>query len=150
MFDLFRKKPKPISIEGLGDFRYFKDKFDEYWEADSTVDIRGDSIDVDFFAISGDRLGVNEQGKAHALDLAKDSEKIWLLIDHRFTALVENEIANCNVANVREHFYIKSIAIEDDTSWEVGFHCKTEDVFVEVFVRNGAVTNLEKDYGCCT
>lgn len=149
MFNIFKPKPSNVSIQGIGEFKYYKDKVDEYWELNSKYSDTENAIDLDFCALTGSSSEINFSAKKKAMELLAKPNKLWELVNEEFIKSVSKDINEISKATVKNHFYIKSLTIESESSYEVGFHALNLDIFLELFVRNGSVNKLEKDYDCC-
>ena len=149
MFNFFKTKVPNITIQNLGEFKYYKDKTDQYWERTKKYTDNENSIDIDFLALSGEPSKINFIAENYAKKLINNPNKLWSLADGEFIKSASEDIAEISNENVKKHFYIKSLTIETESSFEIGFHAYKPDVFIELFVVNGTVSKLEKDYGCC-
>ena len=149
MFSTFISQPPKIHIEGLGDFRYLKDETDEYWEMTSEFSDPGNSIQLDFCAIDGNSDEVSKSAKDAVIELLKDPAILWSLVDDRFLDAAKEDAPEMTKASIKKHFFIKSLNVSNSGFFEVGFHRKGKDIFLELFVREGSVTEIHKDYGCC-
>lgn len=149
MFNIFKAKPPNISIQGLGEFKYFKDKADEYWELISKYRDPENSIDIDFCALLGTPNEVGLSAKNIAIELLNNPSKIWKFADDEFLNCASEDISDVTKNSIKEYFYIKTFTAENSDSFEIGFHAYNSDVFIELFVRGGEISNIEKDYGCC-
>lgn len=149
MFNIFKSKPSNISIQGLGELKYYKDKTDEYWTLIENYKDLKNSIDLNFCAIEGTSIETNGSATKIMMYLINNPNKIWELVDDKFIKLAAEDIIGIRVNSVNEHFYIRSIASTSEESYEIGFHAVNIDIFLEVFVRNGIVDSIEKDYRCC-
>ncbi|MEL7023512.1 MAG: hypothetical protein AAGL69_07155 [Pseudomonadota bacterium] len=149
MFKRFKSKPDDVHIEGLGAFRYFEDEVDKYWELTSVFGDPANAIRLDFCAVDGDSNGTKETAKDALLALLNDPTALWSLVDHKVVEAVKGGASEINEANFKEHFFVKTLTVSDFGFFEVGFHSKSKDVFLELFVRQGVVTDMDRDYGCC-
>jgi len=149
MFNFFKTKLPNIIIQDLGEFKYFEDKTDQYWERTTKYIDDDNSIVIDFLALSGKPSQINFIAESLAKKLINNPDKLWSLVGSQFFESASEDIVDISTENVKKHFYIRSLVIETENSYEVGFHACKLDVFIELFVVNGTVSKLEKDYGCC-
>lgn len=149
MFSIFKPQPPAIHIDGLGDFRYSKEGIDEYWELVSELKDLDNSIELDFCAIDGNPAGVYESSKDAVVALLNNPTTLWSLVDEKFMASVIEDAPELTKESIKEHYFIKSLTVSELGSFEIGFHSRDKDVFLELFVREGSVTEIHKDYGCC-
>jgi len=149
MFNLFKSKTPNIIIHGLGEFKYFEDKIDRYWELVSKYIDNKNSIEIDFLTLSGTSSEVDFAAKNFAIKLINQPNKLWGLVNDSFFEIASKNIKDYSKESVKENFYIKSLTIKTENFFEVGFHAYKSDIFIELFVKEGNVYKIEKDYDCC-
>jgi len=126
-----------------------KEDTDEYWELISELRDPNNSIDLGFCAIDGNPAGVYEPAKDTVVALLNNPTTLWSFVGERFLSSAKEDIPELTKDRIKDHYFIKSLTVSDSDSFEIGFHSKDKDVFLELFVREGTVTEIHKDYGCC-
>ena len=149
MFNIFKNHPPEKHVKGLGDFRYTKDGIDEYWELISELRDSNNSIEIDFCTINGNTAGAYESAENTVIALLKNPTALWALVDEEFLSSAKEDIPELTKERIKEYYFIKTLTVSDSGSYEIGFHSKDKDIFLELFVREGSVTEIHKDYGCC-
>ena len=66
-----------------------------------------------------------------------------------FFEKVFTKFGELNMHDVKNKFYIKSLTCSSKDKFEFGLHSTERDIFVELFCRNGVVTEVYIDEGCC-
>jgi hypothetical protein len=149
LISLFRKKVPDVSAASLGQLRYFLDRKDEHWElVDNPIDTRN-GIELDFGAVSGSSDGPNQSSITAFVEHLKKPNILWNCISAEFIQMVQNDLKGLTMESVHDYLYIRSLSVESDKNFEVGFHAHEKDIFMEIFVQNGVVTKVERDDGCC-
>jgi hypothetical protein len=149
VISLFKKKIRDVTDPVLGVLRYTRDTEGDFWEVlETPVDTRN-SVKLDFGTVAGSSDGPDNQAIAAFSSYLRRPEKLWALIDATVIDLVANDIDGVSIKTAKQHFYIYSLTLDTETKFEVGFHAQNKDIFVEIFVKNGSVTNMERDDGCC-
>ena len=143
----FAKKRVTLSIDGLGEFTYHKDRVDEYWKIEKPVGNL--PVLFDFGAISGSREGPNPDALEKFRYLSKNVEELYGLVDARFFQEIRARFGELHLNDVRDQFFIKSLTCSSKDKFEFGLHAYESDVFLEFFYRNGTVTEVHIDEGCC-
>lgn len=150
MISIFKRRPKPIHHPTLGILRYKHDGVEEFWEvAESSADTRS-SVNLDFCAVFGTVDGPDYRAIDAFCRFLRKPQLLWALVDETVLDLVRSDIEGVSVASVKNHFYIRSLTVGTESNFEVGLHAKDRDIFIELFVRDGRVSNMERDDGCCS
>lgn len=150
MISFFKKKAKEVTDPSLGILRYTEDSEGPYWEVLETPSDTRNSVEIDFAAVAGTYDGPDPQAIAAFSSKIKRPQTLWGLIDDSFISLVAGDFYGLAPSNASDHFYLRSLTLESPQKFEVGFHARTKDIFVEIFIENGVVANVERDDGCCT
>jgi hypothetical protein len=136
-----------MHIPELGRLKY--DKKEECWEVvDNPKDINN-GLELGYAVISGTTSGPSKSNIEAFLHYIKNTDSLWDYADKRFLNMASKHISNIDHANIKDNFYIRSLTLTNQNEFEVGFHARNIDVFIELFVRGGMVINLEEDIGCC-
>ena len=151
----FKSKSPKVQDATLGTLIYYKDKVDEYWEVERRLIKSQDSLDIDFSTVAGDKAGPNSQALEDFKYLLSKPTILWELLDQKLhgqkvVAQLEDDIHDISLDAAPQHLYIRSLAMDSINKFEVGFHTKADDIFYELFVRNGKVMKVERDEGCCS
>lgn len=149
MLSIFKPKPDPLYVDEIGHFNYHKDSSDEYWELTSPYVDNLNCLNIDFCALEGDKNGPDAQALETLQNLLKTPNTLWQFTNSKFLSVACQDNNQISIDTVSVHFYIKSLTIKNKDSFEVGYHSSDADIFIELFIRNGIVDNIEKDYGCC-
>ena len=141
------KKTVSISIKGLGEFTYYKDKIDEYWQTEKPVGKLPNQFD--FGAIHGDIDGPNSEALETFKYFSTNVEEIFNLVNSLFFEKVSPKFGKLNINQVKSKFFIKTLTCSSKNKFEFGLHSLESDVFIELFCRNGVVTEIHIDEDCC-
>lgn len=145
--NLFRKKEIIKEIPGLGEFTYYKDAEDEYWKRESPVGMFSDKFN--FGAITGNIDGPSLDALFVFKKYANNPDELASYISKLFLDELLDEFGALTVEEVKSKFYLKSLTCTSKNEFEFGYHSWEGDVFVESFYRNGTVTEVYLDKGCC-
>lgn len=141
--------PKPITkvINGLGEFEFYNDGTDRYWKIERPISNLPEEFE--FGVIAGD-VHTIEQG---ALDFFKKAAEnpaiLFSLLNDEFISKASENVSNVDKSNIQEEFYLRSLTTSDIDSYEFGLHSRSKDIFIELFVRKGEVSEIYVDEGCC-
>lgn len=145
--NIFRKKQITKEILGLGEFTYFKDSEDECWKRESPVGKLRDKFN--FAAISGNIDGPNVGALFIFEKYASNPDELTSYIDEVFLNKLAEKFGALTVEEVKSKFYLKSLSCTSKDEFEFGYHSLEGDFFIESFYRNGTVTEVHLDEGCC-
>jgi hypothetical protein len=145
---IFRKSPIEIIIRGVGKATFnFEEKA---WELNERPEDLTNGLDLNFCCIYGDEQGPNQKSVQALIRYINAPDLLWKYIDNRFQKKAAEDIPEITMNNFKEHFYIYSLTLSSPNEFEVGFHARNIDIFIELFIVNGLISNIEKDIGCCT
>jgi len=141
------KKAINLSVKDLGEFTYYKDKVDEYWETEKPVGKLPNRFN--FGAINGKLEGPDPEALEMFKYLSTNVDEIFNLVNSLFFEKVLSTFGELNIDDVKNKFFIKSLTCSSKNKFEFGLHSIERDIFVELFCRNGVVTEVHIDEGCC-
>ena len=144
--NLFRKKITK-NIPDLGEFTYFKDSEYEYWETDSSVGKLPEKFD--FGAINGNIDGPDLDALSTFKIYAQAPDKLLFFLNDLFFEKLLEQFGPLTIEQVKNKFYLKSLTCASKDKFEYGYHSVEGDFFIELFYRNGEVTEVYLDEGCC-
>ncbi len=144
----FAKKKRTWDVPGAGIFEYYKDKDDEYWMVEHPVMALPDGFDMGF--IEGGIDGPRPEALKTFLAFARQPFRLAGLVGEKVLAAVRPHFPGIDRRLFEQEFFLKSLSVTDENTFEFGFHSRSKDIFVEAFVRNGVVTETCVDEGCCT
>ena len=142
IFKNFFKKSRSIQHPNLGELVFVDDGVGTYWEIIKYSDFA-------LAAITGSDAGPTSRATSAFLDLIGNTDKLFTLINSEFLEIIKPEHEICEVSEVKQLFRLHSLTVESAEHYEVGFHSNSQDIFVELFVRDGTVKEIYKDVGCC-
>jgi hypothetical protein len=150
IFSKLFSKPKKITrhIDGLGEFVFFNDEEDSYWEVERPL--LNLPTGFDFGAIEGNVDSIDSGAINEFIVIAQDPDKLFDMLGSAFLTKIEAHFDELTLVTVRNEFYIKSLTISNKLEYEFGLHSRSKDIFVELFVRNGRVSEVHLDEGCCS
>ena len=146
--NIFGKKIPNIDAPVIGSLKY--DKKEQYWELAKYPKDLLNGLGLNFCCISGGVDGPDGQHIEEFTRFIKKPNLLWALIDKRFIEKASEELSGVTESNVKDHFYIYSLTLTNESEFELGFHARNVDVFIELYIVGNTVTNIEKDVGCCT
>lgn len=136
-----------MTIQGMGVFEYYKDKHGEYWKIEQpTLSL---PKEFDFGALQGTSEGTSTNAQVAFEYYASNPGQLFGFLDQRFESVASKHIDAFKLDAVEKEFLVKSLAVNDKENFECGFHSRSKDLLIEIFVRNGAMSELYSDEGCC-
>lgn len=142
-----RNKPIQKHVEGVGIFEFFNDGVDSYWLTECPV--LNLPAEFDFGAIRGDISSINPVALAKFRSIAEAPDLLFAKINDEFFTKTKQYFNMMSPADVRAEFYVKSLSVSHIAEYEFGFHSRSKDIFVELFVRDDVVKEMYIDEGCC-
>jgi hypothetical protein len=142
-----KKKAKTMHLDGLGEFSYSNDGIDEYWGIEQPVGKLPTKFD--FGAISGSLEGPNPKALEAFRFYAEKPENLYSYLNELFYSKLKAKFGDLTIEDVQTDFYLKSLTCTSRKEFEFGFHSIKNDIFVELFCRDGFVTEVHIDEGCC-
>jgi hypothetical protein len=145
---IFGKPSIETEIMGLGKATFNAEE--SAWELNEQPKDLTRGLDLRFCCISGDNQGPNQKNVEAFIRYIESPELLWKFIGNKFQNKASENIPEITVNNFKEHFYIFSLTLSSPNEFEVGFHARNIDIFIELFIVNDLIINIEKDVGCCT
>ena len=144
----FGQSTPDIDAPIIGSLKY--DIEEQYWELVQSPKDLLNGLDCNFCCIAGGIEGPNNKHIEEFTRLIKKPDLLWEFINHKVIEKASEDISGVTESNVREHFYIRSFTFTNENEFELGFHARNIDIFIELFIVGNSITNIEKDVGCCT
>lgn len=149
IFSKLFSKPKPITkfVDGLGEFEFFNNGEDRYWQVERPV--MNLPPEFDFGAINGDVHTIDSNAMKCFKEIAQQPDQLFVLLTDDFLAKAQPHFDKLSFETVRDEFYVKSLTTSNEFEYEFELHSRSKDIFIELFVRDGNVTEVHLDEGCC-
>ena len=145
---LFAKPPIETEVKGIGRVTFNAEE--SVWELNEQPKDLTKGLDLNFCCISGDAQGLTPKNVQAFIRYIESPELLWKFIGNKFQRKASENIPEITLNNFKEHFYIYSLTLTNPNEFEVGFHARNIDIFIELFIVNDVIKNIEKDVGCCT
>lgn len=145
---IFGKLPIETEVSGLGKATFNSEE--SAWELNEQPKDLTSGLDLKFCCISGDVQGPNQKNVQAFIRYIESPELLWKFIGNKFQRKASENIPEITINNFKDHFYIYSLTLSSPNEFEVGFHALNIDIFIELFIVDDVITNIEKDVGCCT
>jgi len=145
---LFGKAPLETELVGLGKATFNTEE--SAWELNEQPKNITNGLDLSFCCISGNKQGPHQNNVKAFSRFIESPTLLWKFIDNKSQIKALEDIPEITTDNFQEHFYIYSLTVFRPNEFEVGFHARNIDIFIELFIVNNTIKNIEKDVGCCT
>lgn len=144
-----QNSPAPFNHPVLGKLTYYKDKDDEYWELAAELSNSEHSAKFNFITFAGTPASPHIELINTFLGYYESPAKLWAIFSEQLNVIAQENIPNPS-SDPKDNFYLKTFTIQQPKVWQVGFHGKTKDMFVEFDYSNGEISLLGVDEGCCS
>lgn len=145
---MFEKSPLEAEIIGLGKATFNTEE--SAWELNEQPKNLTHGLDLSFCCISGNEQGPNQNNVKAFTRYIESPNLLWKFIDTKCQIKASEDIPEITTNNFKDHFYISSLTLSSPNEFEVGFDARNMDIFIELFIVNNTIKNIEKDVGCCT
>lgn len=144
---LRKSNVRTMTNPNLGLLTYVDDGTSEYWEvSDSSPGALSNFI---LAGIAGDMKGPNADALVEFLRLIATPDELFTLVGDEFVNKSKPELDLSGSSAARDHFDLVSLTVTAPGHYEFGLHANRHDVFIESYVRDGRVSEVHKDIGCC-
>ena len=135
-----------ISHPQLGRLEYFSDSNDSYWELKEPWKDTRCSANFDFIALPGDENGPFEYSIPFFNSKKENLNSLWDLLQNPLKAVISDKFSEKEGEEPKEVFYLKSLTMDSEEKWDVGFQCNHRNAFVEFHMLGESVQGLDIDY----
>jgi hypothetical protein len=146
--NIFGQSIPNIDAPIIGSLKY--DREEKYWELVRSPKDLINGLDFNFCCITGGIEGPSSVHIEEFTRLIRNPDLLWGFINSKVIEKASKDILGVTESNVREYFYIRSFTFTNENEFELGFHARNIDMFIELFIVGNSITNIEKDVGCCT